>query len=225
MRAGLSIVNDSGSGAGPLSVIVSCSPGRRAAARRRTAASSAGGVRGIGRRGGEAAAEHHGHGDQQAAQRGWDGDITVHSHDLPAGHSFSAERGGALHVAAESVRNDFGHIDPRGFDRGDAAFVLAEVVARQHAVHEAVLRLAPGRSCGRPSRSVPTIFSVSSENCSRNSRLRLRVRAHAGASRSPRATRHERRTHAPARCRRSSRRASLPAAARRRPAVPAWLRR
>ncbi len=52
---------------------------------------------------------------QHAAQRGWESDATVHSHCLLP--SFvQGEPGGALHIAAETVRDDLGNADLRGLD-------------------------------------------------------------------------------------------------------------
>src|SRR5262249_31941243 len=62
---------------------------------------------------------------------------------LPGSHGLfgQAERRGALEVPAEAVGNDFGQIDLRGGDLGDAPIGLADVIAHDHAVYELVFRL------------------------------------------------------------------------------------
>src|ERR1041385_1262999 len=51
------------------------------------------------------------------------------------------ERGGALHVPAKSVGNDFHDTDLRRRNFGHAAISLAEIIPGQHAMHEAVFGL------------------------------------------------------------------------------------
>src|SRR5262249_29476760 len=61
---------------------------------------------------------------------------------LPAGSLLvQAERGGALHIPAEAVRNDLNETDLGWGDVGDLAFRLPHVIAGADAMHEPVLGL------------------------------------------------------------------------------------
>src|SRR5215469_4248328 len=51
------------------------------------------------------------------------------------------KRGGALHIPAEAVRNDFNETDLGGRDLGDLAFRLTHVLADCDAMHQAVFGL------------------------------------------------------------------------------------
>ena len=124
-----------------------------------------------------------------------DGRCILENSLLRSGYSFRRERGGAFDVAAEAVRNDFNQTDLDGADVGDLAVGLAEVVARPVPDARGRPWSAPGRRSGRRGCSVPTIFKVSSENCSRNSRLRLDSGRRPGRPRPHRAARQERRAH------------------------------
>src|SRR6516164_5548540 len=139
MRAGLSIVNDMGCGAGPdrRMVICNCCPGRGCTSTDCNAGWSALRAGAAGTRPSPAASA-----SEAAAPRRRFIRLDECILRLPAGSLFvQAERGGALHVPAEAVRNDFNETDLGWGDVGDLAFRLPHVIAGGDAMHEPVLGL------------------------------------------------------------------------------------
>src|SRR5262245_712239 len=142
MRAGLSMVNESGSVAGPVRRMVSCSccPGSVStsiACSLFASAALAGKLANVPAM--HAAASHVAGLRNQLVGRC---DFMLSGlPGLPAGLLGEAKRCGALDIAAEAVRNDFDQADLRRRDVGDLAVVLADVIADDHAMHELVAGL------------------------------------------------------------------------------------